>query len=136
MLRHAKSSPLESLMHRRRFLASVPVAAVAAPLLASGVDSAQGAGATPSSGQTAGPQAWAPGEERFIRNDVHSGDRVTGASFASRTAVYGTSGAAGNAHPLAAQTGIQLFKRGRAAVDAAAAMNACLGFLEPTSSGI
>src|ERR1700730_5327894 len=135
MLRHAHDSPLESLMQRRSFLASVP-AAVAAPLLAISVESARGAGAMPSSGQTAGPPVWAPGEERFIRNDVRSGDRVTGASFASRTAVYGTSGAAGNAHPLAAQTGIQLFKRGRAAVDAAAAMNACLGFLEPTSSGI
>jgi len=31
--------------------------------------------------------------------------RDGGASFASRTAVYGTSGAAGTAHPLATQTG-------------------------------
>jgi gamma-glutamyltranspeptidase/glutathione hydrolase len=61
---------------------------------------------------------------------------VTGASFASRTAVYGTSGAAGTAHPLATQTGIEILKRGGSAIDAAIAMNACLGFLEPTSSGI
>jgi gamma-glutamyltranspeptidase/glutathione hydrolase len=61
---------------------------------------------------------------------------VTGASFASRTAVYGTSGAAGTAHPLATQTGIEILKRGGSAIDAAVAMNACLGFLEPTSSGI
>jgi gamma-glutamyltranspeptidase/glutathione hydrolase len=135
MLRHAYDSPLESLMQRRSFLASVP-AAVTAPLLAGSVESAQGGGAMPSSGQTAGPPVWAPGEERFIRNDVHSGDRVTGASFASRTAVYGTSGAAGTAHPLATQTGIEILKRGGSAVDAAVAMNACLGFLEPTSSGI
>jgi gamma-glutamyltranspeptidase / glutathione hydrolase len=79
---------------------------------------------------------WAPGELKFTRRDVHAGDRVTGASFASRTAVYGTSGAAGTAHPLATQTGIEILKRGGSAIDAAVAMNACLGFLEPTSSGI
>jgi gamma-glutamyltranspeptidase / glutathione hydrolase len=79
---------------------------------------------------------WAPGELKFTRRDVHAGDRVTGASFASRTAVYGTSGAAGSAHPLATQTGIEILKRGGSAIDAAVAMNACLGFLEPTSSGI
>jgi gamma-glutamyltranspeptidase / glutathione hydrolase len=84
----------------------------------------------------AGPPVWAPGEDRFVRTDVHSGDRPVGASFATRTAVYGTSGAAGTAHPLATQTGIEILKRGGSAVDAAIAMNACLGFLEPTSSGL
>src|ERR1700749_4854493 len=110
-------------MQRRRFLASVPAAAVA-PLLAGGIGSAQAAGATPSSGATAGaPAWWSTGEERFVRDDVHAGDRVTGASFASRTAVYGTSGAAGTAHPLPTQTGIEILKRGGSAVDAAVAMN-------------
>ena len=39
------------------------------------------------------------GAERFIRPDVHAGDRPVGASFASRSAVYGTHGAAGSAQP-------------------------------------
>ena len=122
-------------MHRRRFLASIPAAAVTAPLVGGGFRDARAAGATPSPGQ-GGPPVWAPGELKFTRRDVHAGDRVTGASFASRTAVYGTSGAAGTAHPLATQTGIEILKRGGSAIDAAVAMNACLGFLEPTSSGI
>ena len=82
------------------------------------------------------PARWAPGEDRFIRPDVGAGDRPVGASFASRTAVYGTSGAAGTAHPLATMAGIDILKRGGSAVDAAIAINACLGFLEPTANGI
>jgi len=128
-------------MRRRTFIASVP-AAVSAPLLtgsaalarATGTDGKPMTGTSPAQG--AGPPAWAPGEERFVRNDVHAGDRVVGASFASRSAAYGTAGAAGSAHPLATQTGIEILKRGGSAIDAAVAMNACLGFLEPTSCGI
>ncbi|HEY6455024.1 MAG TPA: gamma-glutamyltransferase family protein [Steroidobacteraceae bacterium] len=130
-------------MRRRTFLACVPGAALAAPLLVhSGEDSpsahaaAAAGGAAPSAGQVAEPSLWMPGENRFIRNDVHSGDRPVGASFATRTAVYGTSGAAATAHPLATQTGIEILKAGGSAVDAAIAMNACLGFLEPTSCGL
>jgi gamma-glutamyltranspeptidase / glutathione hydrolase len=48
----------------------------------------------------------------------------------------GCSGAAGTAHPLATLTAIEILKRGGSAVDAAVAANACLGFLEPTSSGL
>ena len=110
-------------MKRRTFIASVPVAAAAAPLLSRA--------SAPN-----GPASWAPGELRFTRDDVRAGDRVVGASFASRSAVYGTSGAAGSAHPLATQTGIEILKRGGSAIDAAVAMNACLGFLEPTSCGL
>jgi gamma-glutamyltranspeptidase / glutathione hydrolase len=106
-------------MKRRNFLAALPAAA-AAPLWAN----------------EKAPAVWAPGQDKFIRNDVHAGDRVVGASFASRTAVYGLSGAAGSAHPLATQTAIDTLKKGGSAVDAAIAMNACLGFLEPTASGL
>jgi gamma-glutamyltranspeptidase/glutathione hydrolase len=48
----------------------------------------------------------------------------------------GCSGAAGTAHPLATLTAIEILKRGGSAADAAIAVNACLGFLEPTSSGL
>jgi gamma-glutamyltranspeptidase / glutathione hydrolase len=108
-------------MRRRTFLTSGSVAAVAAPLMTITLEDGRTADAAPA---------------RYIRTDVHGGDRVVGASFASRTAVYGTSGAAASAHPLATQTGVEILKRGGSAVDAAIAMNACLGFLEPTSCGL
>lgn len=82
------------------------------------------------------PPSWKPGDAIFDRPDVGGGDRPVGASFASRTAVYGVSGAAGTAHPLATMAGIDILKRGGSAVDAAIAINACLGFLEPTANGI
>ena len=123
-------------MHRRTFLAGAPAAAVAAPLLATRTDAVQAADSVSGAQESPGAAAWEPGEEHFIRNDVHAGNRVVGASFASRTAVYGRSGAAGTAHPLATLTGIEILKRGGSAIDAAIAMNACLGFLEPTSSGL
>ncbi len=109
-------------MRRRQFIASLPAAAVAAPLLAQ--TRAELPGFEPA------------GAEHFIRPDVHAGDRPVGSSFASRSAVYGMNGAAGSAHPLATQAAIDILKRGGSAIDAAVAMNACLGFLEPTSAGI
>jgi gamma-glutamyltranspeptidase / glutathione hydrolase len=107
-------------MRRRAFLATFPAAAVALPALA----------------QRPVAPRWPAGADRFERPDVGGGDRPIGASFASRTAVYGLSGAAGSAHPLATLAGIGILKRGGSAADAAIAMNACLGFLEPTSCGI
>jgi len=117
-------------MRRRTFLATLPVAA-ATPLLAP-----ETGGAAVPEPPTTLPGAWPVGEPRFIRPDVHAGDRPVGASFASRSAVYGLSGAAGTAQPLATLAGIETLKKGGSAVDAAIAMNACLGFLEPTSSGV
>ena len=64
------------------------------------------------------------------------GDRVDGATFPSRSAVWGIHGAAAPAQPLATLAAIETLKAGGSAVDAAVAANACLGFLEPTANGI
>jgi gamma-glutamyltranspeptidase/glutathione hydrolase len=72
----------------------------------------------------------------ITRYDVRAGDRPAGASFASRSAVYGCAGAAATAHPHATSTAIDVLKRGGSAADAAVAAAACLGFLEPTGSGL
>src|ERR1700722_18693410 len=67
---------------------------------------------------------------------IRSGDRVTGASFASRSAVWGTHGAAATAHPLARLIAIDALRTGGAAPDAAIAANIALGFLEPIACGV
>src|ERR1700722_17834708 len=67
---------------------------------------------------------------------VRAGDRPAGASFASRSAVYGGSGAAATAHPFSTVAAMEILKRGGSAADAAVAAAACLGFLEPTGSGL
>ena len=129
-------------MHRRTFLATLPGAA-----LIPGMSLAQthqvgpqlqapGAAAASPTGVSGLPHRWTAGEDRFLRPDVSAGNRPVGASFASRTAAYGLNGAAGTAHPLATQAGIDILRRGGSAVDAAIAINACLGFLEPTSCGV
>jgi len=120
-------------MRRRQFLATLPAAAAGAAILP-GLDlDAQSAGAR---GQTQLPKFQAAGEEKFVRPDVHAGDRPAGASFATRSAAMGLNGAAGTAHPLATQTAIDILKRGGSAADAAVAANAVLGFVEPVSSGL
>jgi gamma-glutamyltranspeptidase/glutathione hydrolase len=63
-------------------------------------------------------------------------DRITGAKFATRSEVIATSGMVATSHPLAAQIGIDILKQGGSAVDAAIAVNAALGLMEPTGSGI
>jgi gamma-glutamyltranspeptidase/glutathione hydrolase len=123
-------------MRRRSFVAALPAAAATA--LIAPVRKADAAAAPLGGDRTAQPLPpyQPPGADRYLRPDVKSGDRPVGASFASRSAVYGLSGAAGTAHPLATQAAIEILKKGGSAVDAAIATNACLGFLEPTSSGI
>ena len=106
-------------MRRRTFLAALPAAALATSAPLGG--------------------AWAQsrsGNPNLDRPDVHGGDRIDGATWASRSAAWGLHGAAATAEPLATMAAIDILKAGGSAVDAAIAANACLGFLEPISSGV
>ena len=122
-------------MRRRSLLAALPPALATGLLLRPGTAPAQPA-APPSVRPPAVPGFQPAGADRFIRPDVHAGDRPFGASFASRSAAMGCNGAAGTAHPIATQIAIAILHRGGSAVDAAVAANAALGFLEPTSAGL
>ncbi len=115
-------------MRRRTFVQALSLAAAGSALSAPAAD----AGDAPDSL----PKLQKPGEERFVRPDVHAGDRPSGATFATRSPALGLNGAAGTAHPLATQTAIAMLKRGGSAVDAAIAANAVLGFVEPVSCGL
>ncbi len=55
---------------------------------------------------------------------------------ATRSPVYAQHGMVCCAQPLAAQAGLEILKAGGSAVDAAIAVNACLGLMEPTANGM
>ena len=123
-------------MRRRTFLATLPLAAAGTAASAKDTARVPAIAALGSDQSPAVAQFQPAGEERFVRPDVHAGDRPSGASFSSRSPALGCSGAAGTAHPLATQAAIDMLKRGGSAVDAAIAANALLGFVEPVSSGL
>src|SRR3546814_1280419 len=80
-----KSEPFSKgeLMRRRTLLAAVPAAALLPTAgLAEGPKS-KAAPATPKA-DSSPPPVWEARAARFVRADVHGGDRVIGASFASR----------------------------------------------------
>jgi gamma-glutamyltranspeptidase/glutathione hydrolase len=68
--------------------------------------------------------------------DLGAADRTEGRMFATRSVVHARNGMVAAAHPLAVQAGIDILKAGGNAVDAAIAVNAMLGFLEPTANGV
>ena len=67
---------------------------------------------------------------------VTAGDRIFGTEDAMRSPVFAEHGMVASAHPLVSQIGVDVLRAGGNAVDAAIAMNAALGLMEPTGSGI
>ncbi|MBC8319183.1 MAG: gamma-glutamyltransferase [Bacteroidetes bacterium] len=67
---------------------------------------------------------------------IQAQDRVTGRNFATRSEVIAKNGMVATSHPLATQIGLDILKEGGNAIDAAIAINAALGLMEPTGCGI
>ena len=63
-------------------------------------------------------------------------DRLTDASYATRSEVFAPHAMAATSQPLATQIALDVMKAGGNAVDAAIAANAALGLMEPTGSGV
>jgi gamma-glutamyltranspeptidase/glutathione hydrolase len=63
-------------------------------------------------------------------------DRLTGKPFATRSEVLACNGMVASSQPLATQAGLEILRAGGSAVDAAIAVNACLGLMEPTGCGL
>lgn len=56
--------------------------------------------------------------------------------FITRSEVIAANGMVATSHPLAAQIGLDILKKGGNAIDAAIATNAAMGLMEPTGNGI
>jgi gamma-glutamyltranspeptidase / glutathione hydrolase len=61
---------------------------------------------------------------------------VSARGKATRSVVWARHGMVCAAQPLAVQAGLDMLKQGGTAVDAAIAVNACLGLMEPTANGL
>jgi gamma-glutamyltranspeptidase/glutathione hydrolase len=71
-----------------------------------------------------------------LASPARAADRTEGRMLATRSVVHARHGMVAAAHPLAAQIGVDVLKAGGSAVDAAIAVNAALGVLEPVACGI
>ena len=74
--------------------------------------------------------------QAFAGVGLLAADRTEGEMFATRSVVHARHGMVAASHPLAVRTGVDILREGGSAVDAAIAVNALLGFLEPTANGI
>src|SRR5262245_51272859 len=63
-------------------------------------------------------------------------DAISSRGTATRSVVWAKHGMVCAAQPLAVQAGLDMLKQGGSAVDAAIAVNACLGLMEPTANGL
>ncbi|GHA46675.1 gamma-glutamyltransferase [Salinimicrobium marinum] len=72
----------------------------------------------------------------IIQFTAFAQDRLTGRNFATRSEVIASNGMVASSHPLATQIGVDILQQGGTAVDAAIAVNAALGLMEPTGGGI
>jgi len=72
----------------------------------------------------------------FVLHNAYAADRVTGATFATRSEVIAQHGMVATSQPLATQVGLDILKKGGNAIDAAIAANAAIGLMEPTGNGI
>jgi gamma-glutamyltranspeptidase/glutathione hydrolase len=63
-------------------------------------------------------------------------DRLTDRAFTTRSPVVAVHGMVASAHPLASRIGVEVLQEGGTAVDAAIAVNAALGLMEPTGCGV
>src|SRR6266705_6116509 len=61
---------------------------------------------------------------------------TTGRGTATRSVVWAQHGMVCAAQPLAVQAGLEILKAGGSGADAAIAVNACLGLMEPTANGL
>src|SRR5690606_41458864 len=116
-------------MRRRTFLSALPAGALMAG--AANAQQTQRAAAP-----VANPASVQPAQTPDPYAGVGIGDRITGPRFVGRSTVWGANGAAATAHPAATMIGLDTLRRGGSAIDAAIAINAALGFLEPTANGI
>jgi gamma-glutamyltranspeptidase/glutathione hydrolase len=73
----------------------------------------------------------------FFLSEAQAGERNPPAAFRTgRSVVMAPNGMVATSHPLAAQIGLDVLKRGGNATDAAIAASAAIGLLEPMSCGI